>query len=96
MGLPPLMVFLAWMMFSGFKYPSFKSINWRTTRSIPRFIAIVAVILMIYLYYEWMPAVIFVSYLLYGFLRPFLSRKMKQEIEEEIEEEEEAEPLESP
>ena len=91
--LPPLMVFLAWMMFSGFKYPSFKSINWRTTRSIPRFIAIVAVLLMIYLYYEWMPAVIFVSYLLYGFLRPFLSRKMKEEIEEEVEDDE---PLESP
>ena len=91
--LPPLMVFLAWMMFSGFKYPSFKSINWWTTRSIPRFIVIVAVLLMIYLYYEWMPAVIFVSYLLYGFLRPFLSRRMKEEIEEEVEDDE---PVESP
>ena len=29
--LPPLMLFLAWMMFSGFKYPSFKAIDWRTT-----------------------------------------------------------------
>ena len=35
-----------------------------------------------------MPAVIFITYLLYGFLRPFLSRKMKEEIEEEIEEDE--------
>ena len=92
--LPPLMVFLSWMMFSSFRYPSFKAINWRTTRSLPRFIAIVAVLIMLYLYYEWMPAVIFVSYLLYGFLRPFLSRKMKQEIEEEVEDD--AEPLESP
>ncbi|MEA3208392.1 MAG: CDP-diacylglycerol---serine O-phosphatidyltransferase [Chthoniobacter sp.] len=91
--LPPLMVFLAWMMFSGFRYPSFKAINWRTTRSIPRFILIVAVIAMTAMYYEWMPAVIFVSYLLYGFLRPFLSRKMKEEIEEEVEDDE---PLESP
>ena len=32
-----------------------------------------------------MPAVIFISYLLYGFLRPFLSRKMKEEIEDEVE-----------
>ena len=38
--------------------------------------------------YQWMPAVIFISYLLYGFLRPFLSRKMKEEIEDELEEEE--------
>ena len=36
------------------------------------------------------PAVIFVSYLLYGFLRPFLSRKMKEEIEDEIEDDEES------
>ena len=32
---------------------------------------------------EWMPFIIFLSYLLYGFLRPFLSRKMKREIEDE-------------
>ena len=30
----------------------------------------------------------FVSYLLYGFIRPRISRKMRQEIEEEDEEEE--------
>ena len=38
--------------------------------------------------YDWMPAVIFLVYLLYGFLRPFLSRRMQREIEEEILEEE--------
>ncbi len=91
--LPPLMVFLSWMMFSGFKYPSFKSLNWRTTRSLPKFIAIVGVLIVTAMYYQTMPAVIFITYLLYGFLRPFLSRKMKEEIEEEIEDDE---PLESP
>ncbi len=90
--LPPLMIFLAWMMFSGFRYPSFKAINWRTKRSLPRFILIVAVLAMTAMYYEWMPAVIFVTYLLYGFLRPFLSRRMKEEIEEEIEDDEEPAP----
>jgi len=92
--LPPLLIFLSWMMFSGFRYPSFKGINWRTTRSLPRFIVIIFAAAITVIYYEWMPFVIFVSYLLYGFLRPFLSRKMKQEIEEEIEDDEE--PLESP
>ncbi len=94
--LPPLMLFLAWMMFSGFKYPSFKSLNWRTTRSMPKFIAIVFVLIVTVMYYQWMPAVLFISYLLYGFFRPFLSRKMKKEIEEEEDDEEENEPLESP
>ncbi len=87
--LPPLMLFLAWMMFSGFKYPSFKAINWRTTRSLPKFVAIVVVLIFTALNYQWMPAVIFITYLLYGFLRPFLSRRMKQEIEDELEDEDE-------
>jgi CDP-diacylglycerol--serine O-phosphatidyltransferase len=91
--LPPLMLFLAWMMFSGFKYPSFKAINWRTTRSLPKFMVIAAVLFFTVQYYQWMPAVLFISYLLYGFLRPFLSRKMKEEIEEEVEDED---PIESP
>ncbi|MEQ1860049.1 MAG: CDP-diacylglycerol--serine O-phosphatidyltransferase [Chthoniobacteraceae bacterium] len=94
--LPPLMVFLAWMMFSGFRYPSFKAVNWRTTRSLPKFILIIAVLIFTAIFYEWMPFVLFLSYLLYGFLRPFLSRRMKQEIEEEIEDEEPAESTESP
>lgn len=90
-ALPPLLVFLSWMMFSGFKYPSFKGINWHTKRSIPKFIVIIVVIIFTAKNYEWMPFVIFLVYLLYGFLRPFLSRRMKQEIEDEIEDEEDAE-----
>ena len=83
--LPPLMLFLSWMMFSGFKYPSFKAISWGTKRTLPKFIVIAVVAGATVAYYQWMPAVIFISYLLYGFLRPFLSRKMKEEIEEEVE-----------
>lgn len=90
--LPPLMLFLAWMMFSKFKYPSFKGVSWRTTRSIPKFLAIICVIGVTVVYYEWMPFVLFVSYLLYGFFRPFLSRKMKREIEQVLEDDEEEEP----
>jgi CDP-diacylglycerol--serine O-phosphatidyltransferase len=89
--LPPLLVFLSWMMFSSFKYPSFKNINWRTTRSMPKFIAIVFAISLTVMYYQWMPAVLFLMYLLYGFLRPFLSRQMKREIEDEIEDDDEPE-----
>jgi CDP-diacylglycerol--serine O-phosphatidyltransferase len=37
--------------------------------------------------YEWMPAVLFLAYLLYGVLRPWLSREWQREIEEEIGEE---------
>jgi CDP-diacylglycerol--serine O-phosphatidyltransferase len=86
--LPTLLIFLSFMMFSRFQYPSFKGLNWKTTRSIPRFIAIVLVAGFTLYQYYWMPAVIFLTYLLYGFLRPFLSRKLQRGIEEEILEEE--------
>ena len=66
----------------------------RTTRSLPKFLIFVIAGILTVMFYQWMPFVIFLSYLLYGFFRPFLSRKMKQEIEEELEDEEE--PLESP
>ncbi len=86
--LPPLLLFLSWMMFSGFRYPSFKALNWRTTRTIPKFLVIVILAICTAMFYQWMTFAIFVTYLLYGFLRPFLSRRMKREIEDEIGEEE--------
>ena len=85
--LPPLMLFLSFMMFSRFQYPSFKALNWKTKKSIPRFLIIIVILVFTWLYYEWMPAVLFLSYLLYGFLRPWLSREWQREIEEEIGEE---------
>ena len=90
--LPPLMLFLSFMMFSRFRYPSFKAVNWKTKRSIPRFLIIVFLLVVTALNYEWMPAVLFLSYLLYGFLRPWLSREWRREIEEEIGEETPGEP----
>lgn len=85
--LPFLMIFLSFMMFSQFRYPSFKGINWKTTKSIPRFLAILFLLVMTGMYYEWMPFVLFLTYLLYGFFRPWISRRWRREIEEEIGEE---------
>jgi len=87
--LPPLLLFLSFMMFSQFEYPSFKAINWKTKKSIPRFLAIILILIFTALNYEWMPAILFLAYLLYGFLRPWLSREWRREIEEEIGEEDE-------
>ena len=89
-GLAALMVFLAFMMFSKFEYPSFKGFNWRTQFSMPKFLGLVVVLWLTIIYITWMPAVLFVAYLLYGFLRPFISRAWRKEIEEEEEEEETA------
>jgi len=92
--LPPLLLFLSFMMFSRFQYPSFKAINWKTTKSIPHFLVISLVLVFTFMFYQWMPAVLFLAYLLYGFLRPWLSREWRREIEEEIGEEGTEEPTE--
>jgi CDP-diacylglycerol--serine O-phosphatidyltransferase len=82
--LPPLMLFLSVMMFSRLRYPSFKAVTWRTTRSLSRFLVIAVVLLFTVLNYEWMPAVLFLVYLLYGLVRPWVSKSWQREIEEEI------------
>jgi len=76
--------------------PSFKAINWKTKKSIPRFLVIFVVLVVTAINYEWMPAILFLAYLLYGFLRPWLSREWRREIEEEIGEEGSDEPTEQP
>jgi CDP-diacylglycerol---serine O-phosphatidyltransferase len=86
-ALPPLMLFMSFMMFSKFRYPSFKAINWRTTQSVPRFLFVIAVLAVTVKFYQWMAAIIFLIYLLYGFLRPFLPPKRRREFEAEMGEE---------
>jgi CDP-diacylglycerol--serine O-phosphatidyltransferase len=82
-ALPPLLIFLSFMMFSHVKYPSFKSVNWRTQRSIPAFLGLIFLLAFTAMNYQWMPAVLFVSFLIYGFVRPFISKTIRKEIEED-------------
>lgn len=88
-ALPPLMLFLSFMMFSRVRYPSFKAVNWRTRRSIPKFIGIIVVLIFTVMNYEWMPATLFIAYLLYGLARPLLSHAWRKEIESELGDDEE-------
>jgi CDP-diacylglycerol--serine O-phosphatidyltransferase len=37
--------------------------------------------------YYWMPAVLFVGFLIYGFVRPFISKAIRKEIEAEPQDE---------
>jgi len=86
-GLPVLMVFLSVLMFSRVRYPSFKAVNWRTQRSLPRFVFIILLLVLCAVNYQWMPAVVFVAFLVYGFVRPFVSKALRREIEDEDDEE---------
>ncbi len=80
-GLPVLMVLLSFLMVSKLEYPSFKSVNWRTRRPLPWVIIGILVMAFSVWNWQWMPSVLFVSYLLYGLVRPWVSRRWRQEIE---------------
>jgi CDP-diacylglycerol--serine O-phosphatidyltransferase len=85
--LPVIMLFLSVMMISDVKYPSFKSINLSVQRPFGKLvIATLFVGLMLVLRERILPVVlplIFTSYLVYGFIRPKVSRKFRAEIEDE-------------
>ena len=80
-GLAILMIFLSLMMVGRIEYPSFKQISWRSEGSLPRILCLVLLLVFTAYNYQWMPAVIFVFYLIYGFVRPWLPRKLRRAIE---------------
>jgi CDP-diacylglycerol--serine O-phosphatidyltransferase len=90
--LPVLLLFLSWMMVSEVKYPTFKTLDLRATKTFTKTLIAVLFIGSILVLREKilvfvLPA-FFTSYLVYGFIRPRLSRAWRREIEEDDEEEE--------
>ena len=92
--LPAIMVFLSLMMVSEVKYPTFKSLDFRAKRTFSKMVVTVVLIgFVVILREKILPVVLplfFISYLIYGFIRPRISRKMRQEIEEEDEDEDQS------
>lgn len=87
-----VLVFLSAMMVSTVKYPSFKSLGLRSTSTFFKtivaalFLGLILVLREKILYYV-LPA-FFTLYLVYGFIRPRISRRVRENIEEDDEEEE--------
>lgn len=92
--LPALMLFLSWMMVSKVKYPSFKVLNLRTTRSFPGML--IAILLLGSIVVSkgkilmFILPLFFTAYLIYGFIRPRLSRQTRRDIIEEDDDEDDA------
>ncbi|MGC9944183.1 MAG: CDP-diacylglycerol--serine O-phosphatidyltransferase, partial [Verrucomicrobiota bacterium] len=88
--LPVVLVFLSAMMVSEVRYPSFKSLGLRSTTT---FLKVVVgalflgclLILRDKIIYYVLPF-FFTAYLLYGFIRPHISRAWRREIEEDEDE----------
>ena len=88
--LPALMLFLSWMMVGNVKYPSFKTLDLRATRTFTKTLVAILFLGSIVIFREkllvFVLPVVFTTYLVYGFIRPRISRRMRHEIEEEEEE----------
>jgi CDP-diacylglycerol--serine O-phosphatidyltransferase len=85
-ALPVILLFLSWMMVSEVKYPTFKTFDLKATRTFTKTLGAGLVIGSIVIFQEKMLIVVlplfFVSYLIYGFVRPHVSRRFRREIED--------------
>lgn len=86
-ALPFLLVFLSIMMVSEVKYPAFKKINWRTRHPFAKTIVIILCAGLLLVVWDkvlhFVLPLFFTAYLLYGLVRPRISRKVISEIEDE-------------
>lgn len=94
-ALPVLLLFLSFMMVSEVRYPSFKSLNFKTRSKFDKFVYAVLfigclVVLRKYILFVVLP-LIFTVYLVYGFIRPRISLKARESLEEEDDEDEDGE-----
>jgi CDP-diacylglycerol---serine O-phosphatidyltransferase len=90
--LPVILLILSIMMVSEVKYPSFKSLDLKARRTFTKTVIAVlfigsVLILRDYLLPIVLPLIL-TSYLLYGFIRPRISRRIREEIEQDDEPEE--------
>ena len=89
--LPVLMLFLSWMMVSQVRYPSFKSLNLRATRTFTKTLVAILFVGCVIVFREkilvFILPLFFTAYLVYGFVRPHISRAMRREIEDDDEDE---------
>jgi CDP-diacylglycerol--serine O-phosphatidyltransferase len=90
--LPVLMLFLSWMMVSEVKYPTFKGLDFKAKRTFTATLIVILIIGSVIILQEkiliFVLPVFFTSYLVYGFIRPHISRSMRRGIEEEEDDDE--------
>ncbi|MEY3393982.1 MAG: CDP-diacylglycerol--serine O-phosphatidyltransferase [Verrucomicrobiota bacterium] len=76
------MLGLSWLMISNVRYPSFKSVDWKTRSSFTTILAAVILVSLTIRFRYIMPVVLFSAYLLYGFVSPWISQRLRKEIED--------------
>lgn len=87
-ALPIVMLFLSFMMVSDVRYPSFKTLNLKSRSPFAKMVGCVLFLGMLYFFRGlilpvFLPAVL-TTFLVYGFIRPRISRSLRREIEDEF------------
>jgi CDP-diacylglycerol--serine O-phosphatidyltransferase len=72
---------LSLLMMSKVRYPSFKKIDFRTKGSLWTVLGAAIVLLLIVNFRYYAPVVLFSAYLLYGLVRPLISKRLQKDIE---------------
>ena len=89
--LPIILIFLSIMMVSNVRYPSFKTLNLKSKSPFLKLVGAVLYLGLIFIMGKNALATIlpllFTAYLVYGFIRPHISRKRRHEIEDQFENE---------
>jgi len=75
------------LMISDVRYPSFKKLDWRTRGTLGAIVIAVLLVFAIVQFRYVMPVALFSLFLLYGFIRPWVSQKLRKEIEVESDQE---------
>lgn len=94
--LPVILLFLSGMMVSEVKYPTFKKLDLRATKTFNKLLVVLIFLGSVVVLREkilyWVLPVFFTAYLLYGFIRPRVSRKVRHEIEDDDDDDEPSSP----
>lgn len=89
--LPIIMIFLSAMMVSEVKYPTFKKLDLRATKTFTKTLVAILFIGGVFILKDkllsWVLPLFFTAYLVYGFIRPRVSRKVRHEIEDDDDDE---------
>ena len=85
-SLPVLLLFLSWMMVSEVKYPTFKTLDLKSTGTFTKTLIAGLVIGSLVIFRLRLLIIVlpllFTAYLIYGFIRPHVSRRFRQQIED--------------
>lgn len=83
-----LMILLSVLMVSNVRYPTFKNVEWNMQRGVAAFALLVVIGLLLAVNWQVTLAGLFIAYLLYGLVRPWISKRWRREIESDDSDEE--------